>query len=120
MAKNQHVVPYDGGWAVRGEGNERPTSVHHTQAKAIEAAREIARKQRSELIVHRTDGRIRERDSYGADPFPPKAPRKVLFPATPGVHNPAKIKRAVKEVLTERRENGRKKGDTFTPVDRKH
>jgi hypothetical protein len=120
MAKNQHVVPYDGGWAVRGEGNERPTSVHDTQAQAIEAAREIARKQRAELIIHRTDGRIRDRDSYGADPFPPKAPRKVLFPATPHVKNAAKIKRAIKEVLSERRENGRRKSGPFPPIDRKH
>jgi hypothetical protein len=120
MSKNQHVVPYDGGWAVRGEGNERPTSIHGTQAKAIEAAREIARNQHSELIIHRTDGRIRDRGSYGNDPFPPKAPRKVLFPTNPNIKNPAKIKRAVKEVLTERRENGREKRDPFESTDRKH
>ncbi|MBL2340697.1 DUF2188 domain-containing protein, partial [Klebsiella pneumoniae] len=26
MGKNQHVVPHNGEWAVRGEGNERVTS----------------------------------------------------------------------------------------------
>lgn len=30
--KNQHVVPHGGEWAVRGEGNERVTSIHPTQA----------------------------------------------------------------------------------------
>jgi hypothetical protein len=106
MAKNQHVVPFDGKWAVKGEGNGRSTSIHETQSEAIEAAREIARNQRSELVIHRTDGRIRERDSYGSDPFPPKAPRKVLFPSTPVETDPDKIRTAVREVLKERRDNG--------------
>lgn len=66
--KNQHVVPHGDGWAVRGAGNERVTSTHDTQAQAIERAREIARNQESELFIHRPDGRIRDRDSYGNDP----------------------------------------------------
>ncbi len=72
MGKNQHVVPHDGDWAIRGEGNERVTSVHDTQREAIDAAREIARNQQSELFIHGRDGRIRERDSHGNDPFPPR------------------------------------------------
>lgn len=70
--RNQHVVPRDGGWAVRGEGNSRDTSHHTTQAEAAEAARDIARRQRSEALIHGRNGRIRERDSYGHDPHPPK------------------------------------------------
>ncbi|HOC43226.1 MAG TPA: DUF2188 domain-containing protein [Thermoanaerobaculales bacterium] len=70
--KNQHVVPHDEGWAVRGEGNRRVTSTHSTQAEAIDAAREIAVNQQSEVVIHGRDGRIRDRDSYGNDPFPPK------------------------------------------------
>ena len=31
--KNQHVVPHEGKWAVKGEGSKRATSVHDTQAK---------------------------------------------------------------------------------------
>ena len=70
--KGQHVVPRDGKWAVRKEGAERVTRRYNTQGEAIDAAREIARKQRSEVFVHGRDGRIRERSSYGNDPFPPK------------------------------------------------
>ncbi len=70
--RNQHVVPHDGGWAVRGAGSQRATSVHRTQREAIDTGREIARNQRTELFVHGRDGRIRERDSHGNDPFPPK------------------------------------------------
>ncbi len=72
MGKNQHVVPHDDKWAVRGEGNDRATSLHDTQREAIDVARQIARNQESELFVHGRGGRIRERDSYGNDPFPPK------------------------------------------------
>lgn len=68
MGKNQHVVPHKGKWAVRGEGNERVTSVHDTQTDAIEAARDIARNQGSEAVIHRPNGRIRDKDSYGPDP----------------------------------------------------
>lgn len=70
--KNQHVVQREDGWAVRGEGNSRDTSHHATQAEAAEAARDIARRQRSEALIHGRNGRIRERDSYGHDPHPPK------------------------------------------------
>jgi uncharacterized protein YdaT len=69
---NQHVVPRDGRWAVRGEGNEKDTSLHDTQADAIDAARDIARNQRTEIVVHRMDGKIRDKDSYGNDPYPPR------------------------------------------------
>jgi hypothetical protein len=39
--KNQHVVPHDDDWAVKGAGNSKATSVHSTQGEAIERAREI-------------------------------------------------------------------------------
>ncbi|WP_135451236.1 DUF2188 domain-containing protein [Tabrizicola caldifontis] len=70
--KNQHVVPHSEGWAVRGAGNERATSVHATQREAISAARQAAIRQGSEMLIHGEDGRIRERNTYGKDPFPPK------------------------------------------------
>jgi uncharacterized protein YdaT len=69
---NQHVVKRPEGWAVRGEGNSRDTSHHPTQSEAIDRARDIARTQQSEVVIHRPDGRIRDRDSYGNDPFPPR------------------------------------------------
>ena len=70
--KNQHVVPHASGWAVRGAGNERATSVHGTQREAISAAREAAIRQGSEMLIHGENGRIRERNTYGKDPYPPK------------------------------------------------
>jgi hypothetical protein len=70
--KNQHVVKRDEGWAVRGEGNSRDTSHHSTQEQARQAARDIAQNQKSEVLIHGRDGRIRDKDSYGNDPFPPR------------------------------------------------
>ena len=72
MRKNQHVVPRPDGWAVRGAGNLRDTSHHRTQGDAIDEARRIAINQTSEVVIHRRDGRIRDKDSYGSDPNPPK------------------------------------------------
>jgi hypothetical protein len=69
---NQHVVPHPEGWAVKPEGGERASSVHRTQAEAIERGREISQRQQSELLIHGENGRIRERDSHGHDPYPPK------------------------------------------------
>jgi hypothetical protein len=34
--------------------------------------KKISRSQESELFTHRKNGQIRDRDSYGNDPFPPK------------------------------------------------
>jgi hypothetical protein len=73
MAKNQHVVPNNGAWGVRGEGNSRLTSRHETQADAIAAAREIAQNNQSEMFIHGVNGQIRERNSYGNDPCPPRS-----------------------------------------------
>lgn len=72
MGKNQHVVPHNGQWAVRGVGNSRVTKVCATQGEARKIARTIAINQRSEVVIHRQNGQIRGRDSYGNDPFPPK------------------------------------------------
>ncbi len=79
MGKNQHVVPHNGDWAVKGEGNGKATSVHDTQQQAIDAARTIAQNQGSELLIHGRDGQIRARDSHGKDPFPPKGYNLLLI-----------------------------------------
>lgn len=72
MGKNQHVVPHDGSWAVRGAGNSRVSSTHPTQKDAINLAISVARVKKSEVLIHGRNGRIRDKDSYGNDPFPPK------------------------------------------------
>jgi uncharacterized protein YdaT len=67
-SKNQHVVPHNNQWGVRGEGNSKVTKITDTQKEAIQIAREISRNQHSELLIHRPNGQIRDRDSHGHDP----------------------------------------------------
>ena len=69
---NQHVTPRDDKWQVIGAGNSRPSHICDTQREAIEKAKEIAKNQNSELLIHGKNGQIRERNSYGNDPYPPK------------------------------------------------
>lgn len=72
MGKNQHVVPHNEKWGVKGAGNEKVTKIVDTQKQAIEIAKEIAKNQNSEVVIHRPNGQIRDKNSYGNDPFPPE------------------------------------------------
>ena len=73
MGKNQHVTPHPaGGWQVKGEGNSKATVRTCTQKEAIDRARAISKNQGSELVIHRLNGMIRDKDSHGRDPFPPR------------------------------------------------
>ncbi len=70
---NQHVVRHStGGWAVKKEGADRASGVFEKQSEAIEEATKIAKNQGGELFIHDRHGRIRERNTYGHDPYPPK------------------------------------------------
>ncbi len=73
MAKGRdiHVVPSPKGWGVKPEGKPI-TSTHRTQEAAIDRGRQQAKQNQSELNVHGRDGQIREKNTYGKDPYPPK------------------------------------------------
>lgn len=67
------VSPRPGGnWAVQRTHSERAVAVHERKADAVEQARDIARNDRVELVIQRSDGRIHEKNTYGVDRFPPK------------------------------------------------
>ncbi|MCW5775355.1 MAG: DUF2188 domain-containing protein [Phycisphaeraceae bacterium] len=65
--KNIHVVPHGSGWQVKPEGGG-PVSNHRTQGSAEDAGRRLAQQNHSELVIHRPNGQIRDKDSYGNDP----------------------------------------------------
>lgn len=73
--KPVHVVPQGGRWAVKREGNQRASSLHDTQAEAERAGRPVARTEQTEFYLHGRDGQIRQKDSCGNDPHPPKDAR---------------------------------------------
>ncbi len=69
---NIHVVPHNGGWAARREGASRVSSHHGTQSQAERSARQTAIRENGETFIHRQTGEIRDRNSYGNDPYPPR------------------------------------------------
>ncbi|MFN2514978.1 MAG: DUF2188 domain-containing protein [Pyrinomonadaceae bacterium] len=106
--KNIHVLPRADRWVIVSEGSQRPSSVHDTQLEAVETARKRAQQLFGQMIVHGRNGRIRERDSYGSDPLPPREPRKVLQPdAPPSTVSREAISRAVTKAIRESGSNSR-------------
>ena len=65
MHINQHITHnHNGGWKVIGEGNLKPTKILPTKIDAINYVRNIAKNQKSELIIHGLNGKIQDKDSY--------------------------------------------------------
>jgi hypothetical protein len=73
MAKKPpvHTVPHGDSWANRREGSDRVSKTFGTKAEAQAAGRATARNENTEHLIHRQDGTIGERNSYGNDPHPP-------------------------------------------------
>ena len=65
-------MPHAKGWQVKKDGNDKASSVHRTQAEAIEKGRAQAKANKEEFAIHNRQNKIREKDSYGNDPNPPK------------------------------------------------
>jgi len=72
VSRRIHIVPNGSGWAVKREGTPRPLSNHRTQENAQDAGRPVARRDGTELVIHRPNGTIRDSNSYGNDPCPPR------------------------------------------------
>lgn len=71
--KDVHVTPRsDGGWGVGRENAQRQSSLHDTQAAAAAEGRRLARQDGVEFNLHGRNGQVREKDSYGNDPNPPR------------------------------------------------
>jgi len=69
---NVWVIHYRGRFSVKEEGSPGYLAPPMPQRVAITIGRLIARVNRSELIIQGEKGRIRARDSHGADTYPPK------------------------------------------------
>ena len=71
MATKPHISVEprpDGRWAAQRDGSSRASSLHKTQKAAEAAARAIARRDKTEVVIKGSDGTIQRRDSYGNDP----------------------------------------------------
>jgi hemerythrin superfamily protein len=60
--------PKDDRWQVKRDGATRASRVFDTQGEAERFARNLATRERVELVVAGRDGAIREKKSYGNDP----------------------------------------------------
>ena len=70
---SKHVVPNpSGGWSVKSSGATRASKVFDTQQQAISYGRDAAKKTGTELYIHGRDGTIKNKNSYGNDPMPPR------------------------------------------------
>jgi len=67
-----HTVPSATGSRWSNKVNGKVLSRHRSKEAAEAAGREIAKRLRVEHSIHREDGAITEKNSYGNDPNPPK------------------------------------------------
>ena len=72
MGNQIHVVRNGNVWKLKQDGCTRSSGVFDHQYQAIERGRQIAINQGKELTIHAVDGHIRDKRSYGNDPFPPR------------------------------------------------
>ncbi len=73
MSVRYHVISWlDGTWSVSRSGAKRATSVHSSHREAVEKARKLAEKDLTggTVVIHRVDGTVRRRTTYGKDPYP--------------------------------------------------
>jgi hypothetical protein len=62
-----HVVPKSsGGWAIKRDGIAKTIKVFAKKTDAVKFAREISRKQGSNLVIHGRDGKVVSVQKHGA------------------------------------------------------
>jgi hypothetical protein len=67
-----HTVTHLDGWANRRDDASRVSKHFPTKSAAEAAGRRTAMREHVEHLIHREDGSIGARNSYGNDPYPPK------------------------------------------------
>jgi hypothetical protein len=70
-AKDRYVIAsIAGGWSVYSSGASRASRRFDRQSDAVRYARDLARRERTDLYVHRRDGTVSHRDSYADQQSP--------------------------------------------------
>lgn len=78
MSNDRFVVNHPNGWAVMAGGARKASSVHETQAQAIDAARmAVISRGGGEVRIQSRNGKWRDSETIapGNDPFPPRDTR---------------------------------------------
>lgn len=73
MAKRtNHVVPSSSGWSVKKSGSTRASKTFDNKEKAIVYGCKLSKSEKTELYIHKRNGTIQDKRSYGKDSNPPK------------------------------------------------
>lgn len=70
--RSNHVVPSSSGWSVKKSGAAKASRSFETKEEAVKYGREMSKNEKTELYIHKKNGIIQEKNSYGNDPNPPK------------------------------------------------
>jgi len=62
--RNVHVFHVDSQWVVEQDGQANVRTPYPTRFAAVEAAKRMAKQNRSDLVIHRINGSIAERNNY--------------------------------------------------------
>lgn len=64
--KSNHVIPSEkqGGWTVKKSGSVMPSKSFDRKEDAIKYAKELSKREQTELYIHKKDGTVQERNSY--------------------------------------------------------
>lgn len=70
----------DGKWQVKGAKAERALKLFNTQKEAIDYAKTVAGNQEGNIVIHKTDGKIRKQDYSKKSEEPISAPKETKTP----------------------------------------
>lgn len=66
MKKSNHVVlsKQKGNWVIKKSGSVKISRSFETKDEAVKYGRELSKRERTELFIHRKDGTVQNRNSY--------------------------------------------------------
>jgi len=70
--KEYHVTKDHNQWQLKGVKAEKAIKTFNTKQESIDYSVQIAKNQKAELVIHKEDGTIQDKRSYGNDPYPPR------------------------------------------------
>lgn len=72
--KVYHVTKTSDGWQSKLEGSQRASVKDHTKDNVVKRTIDIAKKDASSVVIHKSDGTFQEERTYPkkSDPFPPE------------------------------------------------
>lgn len=66
--KSNHVIPSLSGWAVKKSGAVKASKNFDTKEKAVSYAKSLSKSEKTELYIHKSNGMIQDKNSYGSAP----------------------------------------------------